>query len=394
MKICIVTHEYPPYISSGPGRTATHVVEYLVSRGHDVTVITLLMMGGSKYEKKGNLEIYRLNIFKSKFIEKFLPMDIRLLLSWKLRSFFKKTDLSNFDILHVMDKFDSFFLNSRIKIPKIVSVNDTYALESSWNIFKFPYISTDILLRYTHYQLVKILDKYFLKKANLIIANSYHTAKIISKTCNISKSKIKVIHKGIKIKDFNLKIPDSKYLNHAVLYVGKNMERKGVWYLVNAMPYVVNKFPDAKFIFIGKSNLFFKAKVKKFILSKCLRKNVQFYDYIHPDKISEIYRKANVFCIPSVMEALGQVQLEAMAAQTPVIGSDVGGIPETITPKTGILVKPKSSKEIAEAIVYLFSNPKIARRMGKTGLRHVQNNFNANLMAKSYLQIYESFKLP
>ena len=157
---------------------------------------------------------------------------------------------------------------------------------------------------------------------------------------------------------------------------------------------VLDKNPKAKFIFIGKSNLFFKAKVKKFILSKCLRKNVQFYDYIHPDKIGEIYRKANVFCIPSVMEALGQVQLEAMAAQTPVIGSDVGGIPETITPKTGILVKPKSSKEIAEAIVYLFSNPKIARRMGKTGLRHVQNNFNANLMAKSYLQIYESFKLP
>lgn len=388
MRICLVTHEFPPYISSGPGRYATNLVEYLVSKGNFVTVITLDVMGGKKYEKNDNLEVYRLKVFQSKFIEKFLPIDIRLLLSWKLKTFFKKFDISKYEVLHVIDKFDSYFLNKKIKIPIFVSVNDTYALETSWNIFKFPYFSTDLIIRYFHYQFVKLLDQHFLKKANLIIANSYHTARIVTNKCKISKNKIKVIHRGIKIESFNLKLPQNKYENHKVLYVGKNIERKGGIYLLKSLPYVVKIFTDVKFIFIGKSNIFFKKKVEKFIEKNKLQNNVEFYDQIDSKLISKFYAEANVFCIPSVMEALGQVQLEAMAAKTPVIGTAVGGIPETINKDVGMLVKPKSVKEIAKAIVYLFSNPQIAKKMGENGLKHVKMNFNAENMSEKTFELY------
>ena len=390
MNICLVSHEYPPYISCGPGRYVTNLVNYLISKGNNVTVITLSIMGGKRYERKKNLEIIRLDVFQSKLFEKFAPVDVRLLMTLKLRKLFKKMDLSKFDVLHIVDKFNAYFLNKDVNIPVIVSVNDSYALESSWNIFKFPYFSTDILLRYLHFQLIKFLDKLYLKKADAIIVNSKYTLKKVNGLCKIPLDRIKLIYRGVKLRDFMAKPVENKYKSHVVLFVGKNMERKGAFYLLKAAPRVIEIYPDAKFVFIGKSNILYRGLMQGYVRRKGIRKNVKFIDYVPPGEIAKYYSRANVFCIPSVMEALGQVQLEAMAAGTPVIGTKVGGIPETITPETGLLVEPMNPGKIADAIIKIFSDPSLAKRMGENGCMRANKYFDAERMSRENLETYDS----
>jgi glycosyltransferase involved in cell wall biosynthesis len=115
---------------------------------------------------------------------------------------------------------------------------------------------------------------------------------------------------------------------------------------------------------------------------------VELIDFIPSDKVPEYYQRANVFCIPSIKEALGQVQMEAMAAKTPVVGTNVGGIPETITQETGILISPRSSIQISDAIIKIFSNPALAKHMGNKGHIHVKKFFNAKDMGEKTYQVY------
>ena len=82
-----------------------------------------------------------------------------------------------------------------------------------------------------------------------------------------------------------------------------------------------------------------------------------------------------------------------MAAKTPVIGSKTGGIPETITEKTGFLVEPKNYKEIANKIITLLKNPKLAEKLGSEGYKRVKNYFNADLMSKENLEVYKELSL-
>ena len=157
MKILIAAHEYPPNVTSGSGRYAENLVDYLVKKGNAVTVVTLGIRGGEKYERNKNLEIYRLDIPRSGFLDKILPnvLDDRILFGRQLKKFFKKIDIGLYDVLHIIDKGYAFAGNA-VKIPKIVSVNDAYALETPLNPFKIPYFSTDFFLRYPYYQFVKL----------------------------------------------------------------------------------------------------------------------------------------------------------------------------------------------------------------------------------------------
>jgi len=388
MKILIAAHEYPPNITSGSGRYAKNLIDHLVKKGHKITLITSRLKGGEKYERKNNLEIYRLGIFHSKFLEKILPniMDDRTLFGKQLKKFLKNLNLEQYDIIHIIDKGYAFAAKE-IKIPKVVSVNDAYALETPLNPLKAPYFSTDFILRYPYYQLTKIKDKKHLKKFDKIIVNSKYTGKVVSKICNIPKERIKVIYRGINIKHFTTTNKE-KYKSKIVLFVGKNMERKGGKYFLKAASLVLKEIPDAKFIIIGKASFLYRRILNRIIDKNKIEKNIEIREFVPPEEIRKYYQEANVFCITSIIEALGQVQLEAMAAKTPVIGSKTGGIPETIK-DTGFLVKPKDSKELAEKIILLLKNPKLAEKIGNRGYKKVTKTFNAKKMSEENLKVYK-----
>ena len=93
-------------------------------------------------------------------------------------------------------------------------------------------------------------------------------------------------------------------------------------------------------------------------------------------KLVEQYQKTNVLVLPSLLESFGMVLLEAMACGKPVIGTNVGGIPFVIDDnETGLLVPPKDPEAIAKAIIKIFKDPELVKRMGENGYKKVKENF-------------------
>ena len=167
------------------------------------------------------------------------------------------------------------------------------------------------------------------------------------------------------------------------------MERKGVIYLVKAMPFVLDKFKDAKLIIIGRCSWLYKRKLMKAIRKNNLKEKVEFISHVSPDKISKYFSEANVFAMAPIIEDLAQVLLEAQATKTPVVCTDVGANSEGVVEgKTGFLVKNKDFKGIADGIIKIFNETKLARKMGENGRKRVEVMFTKERMFDETLDIY------
>ena len=122
--------------------------------------------------------------------------------------------------------------------------------------------------------------------------------------------------------------------------------------------------------------------------------------------VIQLYEHAAVFCCPSVYEPFGIINLEAMACETAVVASRVGGIPEVVVPgETGLLVdlalKPGTfepvdpaafSAGLAAAINQLARDPDLRRSMGRRGRQRVLDHFSWDAIAETTLGLYRSLR--
>ncbi len=105
--------------------------------------------------------------------------------------------------------------------------------------------------------------------------------------------------------------------------------------------------------------------------------------------VERFYSIIDVLACPSLGEALGNVCLEAMAFGKPVVASHVGGIPEVVQDgATGILVPPKDSRGLAQAILRLLSERELANRMGMAGRERVKSAFSQERLIHEVEEIY------
>ena len=392
MKICIISHEYPPNIISGLGTALVNLVKGL--QNHEITIITPLVRGGKEHEKSGNLEIVRLPIFKSSLLQKFNLIDPRILFSLKLRKFRKSFDFTKFDILHIYDVHDSYFLDKSItdKVPVIISVNDFYSYIISWNPLKFPYPTKNLPARYFHYSLTKVLNKHFLKKSKYVLTNTQFLKKILMEKCNLPPEKIFHTYRGLDVSKFG-KNPKNKYTSKKILYLGSNMERKGVIYLIKALPEICKKYPEATCTLIGKSTPSLMKEFNKIIKKNNIEKNVTFIPYVPSENIPKYYQEANVFVLPALFENLAVTLLEAMASKTPVVCTEDGANTEAVEDKKqGYVIRSKSAEEITNAVCKILEDPKKAEEMGILGYKKLQSTFARETMTKKVYQLYQKIR--
>jgi glycosyltransferase involved in cell wall biosynthesis len=147
-------------------------------------------------------------------------------------------------------------------------------------------------------------------------------------------------------------------IHPTVLYVGRLEVVKGVDYLITAFAHVFRDLPDARLRVVGDGNHreALENLTKQLGLSGC----VEFAGWVKPDQIHHEYTAASVVAIPSVCpEALGLVGLEALAIGRPIVGSNMGGIPELIDANvTGAIVEPRDEHGLARAIGDFLSDPR------------------------------------
>ncbi|QEY52868.1 glycosyltransferase family 4 protein [Legionella longbeachae] len=207
----------------------------------------------------------------------------------------------------------------------------------------------------------------------------------------INKNKLKCIYHGVDFRD----LPKSAKIasNFPLLAVGRLIPKKGFCYLLDALALLKQKGIIVKLNLVGFQRPFLDRitsgegselkRLKHKIKEHGLQNQVQLLNYLPHPEVLAVMGKSYALIMPSIldkknnMDGIPNVVLEAMAMQRPVIASRLSGIPEVVRDfKTGLLVDPGNSEQLARAIETLLQDLELAKELGQEGYKFVMQHFN------------------
>ena len=237
-----------------------------------------------------------------------------------------------------------------------------------------------------------VIGKGTMESADLITCVSKHERDMLVSEIGISEDNIKIIYNGINWNDWQI-LPDKNIFRKQypdisdkfVLFAGRLATNKGLSDLISAMDLVNQKSVD---LVITGADMGLGKQLEK----EALEKGVRMHRLGHIDE--ETYRSvlaaAEMLVLPSEYEAFGIVLLEAAAAETAVIGTNVGGIPEAMSPgNNGLIVEYNDVDNLSKSIATLLDDAKLCKEMGKAG-RVWAKNFSWDSILKELEQEYRS----
>ena len=237
-----------------------------------------------------------------------------------------------------------------------------------------------------------VIGKGTMESADLITCVSKHERDMLVSEIGISEDNIKIIYNGINWNDWQI-LPDKNIFRKQypdisdkfVLFAGRLATNKGLSDLISAMDLLNQKSVD---LVITGADM----GLGKQLEEEALEKGVRMHRLGHID--DETYRSvlaaAEMLVLPSEYEAFGIVLLEAAAAETAVIGTNVGGIPEAMSPgNNGLIVEYNDVDNLSKSIATLLDDAKMCKEMGKAG-RLWAKNFSWESILKELEQEYIS----
>lgn len=240
-----------------------------------------------------------------------------------------------------------------------------------------------------------LLDRLTSKFTDLWISNSEAGKKVTLEREKYVAEKIVVIHNGINLQRHQ-RIPVNKVKELKRIYgiaeydivigeVANLRKAKGHIDVINAIPKIIQKYPNTKFFFAGEDMS--GGEIAKYAKSKGV------YDYIifagYCNNIPEILSMFDIFILPSLWEGLPTSISEAMAIGLPIIASNVGGIPELVdNGVNGILIEPNNPQQLASSLLYLLQNRDVVKLMGEKNIKRVRENHNIKQKAKDFERLY------
>jgi len=199
--------------------------------------------------------------------------------------------------------------------------------------------------------------------------------------------RVVVIPNGVEVKYIQDVGSQVKKVHHRIVCVARLSWEKGHKYLIEAFRIVSQKYSDSRLILVGEGSS--EKELKELASAEGIFRKVHFLGALpHSEVIKEMAR-AEVFVCSSLYEGLGIVFIEAQAAGTPVIGTDVGGIPDVIEDGvTGLLVPSKDSDRLADAIMKIFKEPNKAEDFAREAKARLEK-FGWERISGEISQIYE-----
>jgi alpha-maltose-1-phosphate synthase len=241
------------------------------------------------------------------------------------------------------------------------------------------------------YLLSSWIEKTAVEAADRVIAVSRKMRDDILEHFQVDPAKVVVIHNGIDPDKFRRTEARDALARRGVrepyvLFVGRITDQKGIFHLLEAAP----KLPPGVQVVLCASapdTPEIEARLKQ-ALPK--HPNVLWIGEMVPvSEVVQLYSHASVFVCPSVYEPFGLINLEAMACETPVVASTVGGIVEVVEDgKTGTLVEPARPDTLAAAIRALLEDPARGRAMGRAGRVRVESQFSWSRVAERTREVY------
>ena len=398
MKALFYTREFPPYVYGGAG---VHV-EYLA--GELAKLIEMdVRCFGDQDEKNDNLSVKGYPYDTSDFDQA----------NDKLKAVFKtlstclhmNADEVDADVVHCHTWYSHFagiVAKLCYGIPLVITTHSLEPLRP-WK--------REQLGR--GYDASSWVEKTALEMADALIAVSEETKEDVLTHFDVDPDKVKVIYNGINLQEYVVTEATSTLEEYGidqdkpfVLFVGRITRQKGIVHLVNAIKYID---PDTQIVLCaGAPDTPEIAKEMEDSVKavKEVRDNVIWIDImLEKEQVIQLYSHANVFCCPSIYEPFGIINIEAMACETAVVASAVGGIKEVVVDgETGILVPveqqkvapfepidpDKFSRDLAAGVNKVIRDKELSESMAKKGRKRVEDYFDWIAIAKQVEALYKS----
>jgi glycosyltransferase involved in cell wall biosynthesis len=238
-----------------------------------------------------------------------------------------------------------------------------------------------------------IAERVLSRFAYRVVGVSDDTSRKLVRYEKIDPRKIATIHNGIEDESVGAAANDGAKKAEIgipreapVVGVGARLiELKGLEYLLQAMPTVLQRIPDAKLVIAGYGPL--EGRLRG--LARDLGVGSATHILGPRRDMAQLLRAFDVYALPSVSEGLPLILLEAMAAGCPIVATRVGGVPEAVRDgKNGLLVAPRRADELADALIQVLTDQQKRQRFSRESRRIFESGFTARIMARRYEALY------
>lgn len=361
MNIAHITAYYPPHLG-GIERCAKSIAEQLAKDGHTVTVLTSNVGAGKRRTvRHGNLsEVYLwgLEVAHTPIIPT-LPMALFRL---------DQNTVIHVHLSHIFTELTVFLVAAVRRMPYIahyhMDVEPSGRLGFLFNLYK------------------RTLLPFVIRGAATVITLSDEQRNLVIKRYKARPANVIVIPNGIDDRFFDTAGPRIAKQVTDLLFVGRFALQKNIPRLLRALPLIQHR---AHLHLVGDGEK--RSDIERIIRELGLR-NVTIHGRLDGDVLAEMYRKVDIFVLPSDKEGMPLAMLEAMATGLPIIGSDVLGIREFIE-DVGIVVKDPSPQTFARSLDDAIGNPQRLRQFGIAGRRMAQG-YAWPALIKQLEQVYRA----
>nr|QNO41822.1 D-inositol-3-phosphate glycosyltransferase [Methanosarcinales archaeon ANME-2c ERB4]QNO42778.1 D-inositol-3-phosphate glycosyltransferase [Methanosarcinales archaeon ANME-2c ERB4] len=208
-------------------------------------------------------------------------------------------------------------------------------------------------------------------------------------------NRIEVIRCGIDLDKFNPQKNLKAYGRIKLLTVARLVAKKGLAYLIKAIPMVVKKMPNCELTIIGSGPQY--GNLQHLVRDPDIESYVQFRGDVSDSELMRYYDDVDMFILPCIViengdrDGIPVAMMEAMTMELPVISTTVSGIPELVEDgASGILVSPKDEKAIADAIITLCKDSELRVKMGKKGREIIKREYNIASEAEKLIGVFEN----
>jgi len=397
VKVLFLTNEYPPHIYGGAG---VHV-GFLTHELAKLMPVEVRCFGDQHLEE-GNLKVTGYEIDTNRFT---CPKPLHSVFGAVRRCTDFNTANIDANLVHChtwYTHFGGILAKKNYGIPLVITVHSLEPLR--------PWKREQLA---GGYDFSLWVEKTALEMADAIIAVSSETKRDIERLFNVDPARVHVIHNGIDLDQYRkvdsiaaLKRygvdPNEPYL----LFVGRITRQKGSQHLLRAIQFMDRGFqivlcaaaPDTPQMGEEMKTAVEAAKAKRPGV-------IWINEMVDQPATRELYSHASVFVCPSIYEPFGIINLEAMACETAVVASAVGGIKEVVVDgETGFLVPleqtkggsfeptnpEKFARDLAKRINQLMKDRQLREKFGKAGRKRVEDHFSWTSIAQKTKALYET----
>lgn len=203
----------------------------------------------------------------------------------------------------------------------------------------------------------------------------------------IPQQRVNVLSHGELGSLYQKLVPTNKVTREpkTILFYGRIWPYKGLKYLLEAMPLVVEQIPDVKLIIAGRGE-----NIEQYFTQDCQPKHYEILNrFIRDDEVASLFERSAAVILPYIEASQSGVAAVAYSMGTPIIASNIGGLAEMIRhEQDGLLVPPANARALADAIIRLLTDPVLQQQFQFAGLERTQKDLCWSNVAAQTIEVY------